>query len=358
MLFFLTLRVFSTPILLDDFSSQEKIAAGKYTYYPYLNTPVNSIEVVDGKLRIMPGINYGAAAHMWNNGERLNHVGDKVSIQIIKLGGGSSCGLYLDSDQAGPLGFGDIRLDRLPAYPYFRGPWGMTPLSANPSNEIVNLEIKLIAFSANTKQLRATLSGIGFSTLAKDFEIQASEIYFGPCAYNRTIQNYAEFDNLIFTPSTYSSWAKIMGLSTGINDGMNSDPNNDGFPNAVHFAFNTNPLGTPTNNKSAIVSNISGNDYLTVTLPIRKGVYFSGAGPLSSASADGFFYKLEASHDMTSGWGSRIVEVIPALIAGLSPLADCDGDGLADWEYRTFRLDQTTSSQKNGFIRASITILE
>jgi hypothetical protein len=51
----------------------------------------------------------------------------------------------------------------------------------------------------------------------------------------------------VTTPLTpYQIWSASKGLTTGVNDSISQDPDNDGIKNVIEFAFNGNPLAADT----------------------------------------------------------------------------------------------------------------
>jgi hypothetical protein len=67
--------------------------------------------------------------------------------------------------------------------------------------------------------------------------------------------------------SSYASWVYTNGLTAGVNDESNDDPDNDGVSNILEFVFGGNPLGTdssvlpdPTMTSTDFVFTFSRND--------------------------------------------------------------------------------------------------
>ena len=90
--------------------------------------------------------------------------------------------------------------------------------------------------------------------------------------------DYSYFDgsnlnNIALTANTapYQTWALSSGLTPGVNDGINNDLNQDGIPNLIHFAYNTNPLGNGSSEGKRQISAIQIGDeqYLSITFPAR-----------------------------------------------------------------------------------------
>lgn len=155
--------------------------------------------------------------------------------------------------------------------------------------------------------------------------------------------------------STYDSWALARGLTIGVNAGFLDDPNGDGIQNIQHFAFDSDPLGFGSGDRKRFPGTleIGGQSYLTLTLPIRTGAVFAGS-PLTSSSVNGVFYQVLGDTDLDEIWPLSVVEVIPALDAGLPPLSDLLPPAGPDWEYRTFRLTQAVGTTPRQFMRAGV----
>ena len=153
----------------------------------------------------------------------------------------------------------------------------------------------------------------------------------------------------------YDHWAASIGLTEGVNDGPEDDPNQDGIVNLHHFAFDSHPLGDGTSEMKLRLTHslIEGDNYLTLTVPIRRGTTFSGNLPLTGLT-DEIKYTLEANNDLDSSWNLVVEEVSPALDAGLPPLRSVSNASIPDWEYRTFRITSPLSSIQNGFIRVGV----
>lgn len=142
----------------------------------------------------------------------------------------------------------------------------------------------------------------------------------------------------------FVAWIGGFGLAIGDQD-KSDDPDADGRNNLLEFALNGNPAigGTNTRERTAI-SNLSGSDYLTLTLPVRVGATFSGPGDLVSAPIDKIIYTVQGSTDLTDFTSNGVMEVTPTLSSGM-PTAD------TGWEYRTFRLTTPLTGNPKGFLR-------
>ena len=105
------------------------------------------------------------------------------------------------------------------------------------------------------------------------------------------------------------------------------DPNGDGKPNIHHLALNTDPLGDGSYEGKLIsaLHEQTGEQYLTLTLPVLDGAIFSGSDALS-ATVDGVVYVIGGSTSLEAMWSEEIEEVAPALDSDLPPLGDFDGE--------------------------------
>ena len=157
---------------------------------------------------------------------------------------------------------------------------------------------------------------------------------------------------LISLANAFDEWAIQSGLELGVNSGILDDPNQDGVTNLQHFALATNPLGSGGNEGKQRVSidTVGGNDYFTITLPVRRGAVFTNF-PTPTTTIDGLTYDIQGTLDLSS-WNIGLAEVTPALSTGLPGLADLDGDGNPDWEYHTFRFENLPLT--GGYFRVKI----
>lgn len=150
--------------------------------------------------------------------------------------------------------------------------------------------------------------------------------------------------------TSYEAWALASGLDEGVNDGMSDDPNSDGVPNIQHFGLDTDPLGsggTEGKQRVALHDPGTGVDVFTLTVSLRSGVPFSGPGINPSLSGDGIIYTIHGDTDLVAPHLLAVEEVTPALAVGLPALS-------AGYEYRTFRLAETTAEQARGFLTIEV----
>ena len=159
----------------------------------------------------------------------------------------------------------------------------------------------------------------------------------------------------------YDDWASETGLQVGVNAGFIDDPNQDGKPNILHFAENTNPLGPGGHEgkRRCRFELINGNNHLVLTTPVRTGATFSGTTSLISSPVDGIAYHIEGDEDLQAPWDLVVTEVTPltlseALASDMPPLGDIDGDGTPDWEYRSFMILESEDNIENAFLRTGV----
>lgn len=152
----------------------------------------------------------------------------------------------------------------------------------------------------------------------------------------------------------YELWAAARGLTAGLNDEPDADPDKDGLTNREHYAFDSDPLagsGDPASGRIKLeLATAGGADkYLTVTLPVRKNAVFSGT-PLAAVK-DGVRYEIHGSTALAAPFSLSAVEILPARSAGMPALTtDTDTTAGPDYEYRTFRLQQPQSALGRAFL--------
>jgi len=176
--------------------------------------------------------------------------------------------------------------------------------------------------------------------------------------YGSTASGATHIDDVHFTGTgmlqvgiadPFPAWIAGFPSLTGGAAAKSADPDGDGRSNLLEFALNGNPTtGVNDGKMRTAVALVSGDVTLTLTLPVRTGVVFSGSGNLVGTSDNGTVtYKIQGSTDLSDFTSTTITEVIPALSAGM-PIPD------SGWEYRTFRLPGTITANPKGFLRATI----
>jgi fibronectin-binding autotransporter adhesin len=167
-------------------------------------------------------------------------------------------------------------------------------------------------------------------------------------------------DVVLYTNSVYDAWAQAMGLTgeLGFENGETDDPDGDGKINRLEFAFDGNPLSSANDGKNVgKVAVVGGSNFLTLTMPIRKGTSFTGSSAKVSNPIDGLIYHIQASHTLAGAWPMVIVEVTgeeaTEIQNGMPALSNRDGGG-ANWEYRTFRAGDPITANPRGFLRGMV----
>jgi len=133
------------------------------------------------------------------------------------------------------------------------------------------------------------------------------------------------------------------------------DPDKDGRENTLEFALDDDPNNASTSGKVvSSVTNINGDDRLTLTFPVRANAVFSAAAPdqkvMESAPVDGLIYRVESSNNLVFGDASSatlVEEVTPALSAGLPALN-------SGWTYRTFSISINPADTSANFMRIAV----
>ncbi len=220
-------------------------------------------------------------------------------------------------------------------------------VTATPSAPVtirVN-SVSLANFSAANRSftLVSTTGGItGFDAGA--FVVDASG--FAPATGSWTVSQSG--NDLVLNFSTvagsnpYDVWAAAEGLA-GADADKSADPDRDGLNNLGEFALNSKPKSAVDPGKMRVaVANIGGSNYLTLTLPVRAGVSFTGDTELVGVGS-GVRYRIQGDTALNA-WASDVDEVAPALSAGL-PVPD------TGWTYRTFRTAAPISPGTRHYLR-------
>ena len=163
--------------------------------------------------------------------------------------------------------------------------------------------------------------------------------------------DFTTLDNSLTT--YYPAWALAMGLTPGVNDGLNDVAVPGGKPNILHYAFDTDPFGDGSNEGKIRTIYVGPPQVteLSIILPIRKGAVFnSGTSPFPFATVGDIRYSIRGSFDLQT-WNERVF-IGTGIPSGLPALRDIDGDGEPDWEYRRFILYPGTSPQ--GFLQGVV----
>ena len=220
----------ATPVVLDDFSSDANFVAGRYTFYHvvnWANVPLaDSVTVSDGTLKIDTiDINgsvrgYATAAQMWNAGEALRRVGDRVSVELTGIADRRTAGLFIDGDLAGRENGAELRWsgwdndlvvsELMPDYGTTVRTTKAPPVTYEPVTDWASvevfMEVRVAAVGPTGLDLIVDVTSDTLEPLSVGFTVPGSQAYFGPVAWNNRIDDpsssyiRAEHDNLIFTP--------------------------------------------------------------------------------------------------------------------------------------------------------------
>lgn len=147
----------------------------------------------------------------------------------------------------------------------------------------------------------------------------------------------------------FTAWIDgFASLTNPADKEADADPDKDGLSNLLEFAFDGDPVSATTTGKVVTkIANVSGDNCLVLTLPVRAGATFAGSGPLTS-TVDELDYAIEGSANLAT-FNLNVTEVTPALSSGLPTLSG------AGWEYRSFRLATPVTSAAAAFLRAKVT---
>ncbi|MEI6536292.1 MAG: hypothetical protein WCN98_13175, partial [Verrucomicrobiaceae bacterium] len=129
----------------------------------------------------------------------------------------------------------------------------------------------------------------------------------------------------------------------------------DGKINLLEFATNDNPnSGNASGKQKGAIGTVSGQQVLTLTVPVRSGATFSGTFDQASAAIDGVIYTIQGTTDLTAGF-TNLVQV--SEVSGGDATAIQNGMPTLDsgWTYRTFRATGYTINSNPVFLRLKVT---
>ncbi|MCH6258455.1 DUF5011 domain-containing protein [Puniceicoccaceae bacterium K14] len=197
------------------------------------------------------------------------------------------------------------------------------------------------------------VSILPFDVSDRDGDSNTSEFYpFDQRGFDRQVSGLVSIGAVEgITTSPYFQWvfSYLPGETDASVIGRDADANGDGETNNDHFALDTNPIGAGGLNGKFFhgVVEDEGEEYFTITLPVRNGAVFYGMNP-AETSIDGVTYLILGG----SGVETYDLEVIEREVAsdGLPALGSFDGIAGTDWEYRSFRLTVPISENPSGFI--------
>jgi hypothetical protein len=176
-----------------------------------------------------------------------------------------------------------------------------TPVTISPtvsgafSNGVWSGNITVTQLATQMK-LRAS-DGLGHVGDSAAFNVAASETADAPLVELPPPASFAAGDSVSLTDGLPAAWKQAHQLTLDPNDPMSGpagDPDGDGIPNLLEYAFNTDPMSPNANPVTASMQENprDGARYLTVTYPRR-------------IDADGLTYTLEVSDDLQT-WSSAV----------------------------------------------------
>jgi len=157
--------------------------------------------------------------------------------------------------------------------------------------------------------------------------------------------------------SAYQLWATSPPNNLVGADALpGSDPDHDGTKNILEFALAGDPKSGSSTGLSfprmATVNSVP--NVLTLTIATRTGAAFSADGNrMKSAAVDGMTYTVEASNTL-GDWGGPVVTEVTGSDASTIHAALPVPVPPAGWTYKTFRTDDSSSSDAQDFIRAVV----
>jgi hypothetical protein len=152
-------------------------------------------------------------------------------------------------------------------------------------------------------------------------------------------------------PYSFNDWANANGLdgSVGRESGMSDNPDGDGLDNLAEYALAGHPLDSNDGAKFFVMRNSNSGEPATekicFTIAVLAGAPVFSGSPSLSSSINGFTYTSEGSLDLID-FTAPIVAVDP-VCNDLAPLP-------ANYEYRSFSMDDTDGSPDRGFLRVKV----
>lgn len=151
----------------------------------------------------------------------------------------------------------------------------------------------------------------------------------------------------------YETWATAKGL-TGGDAAKGADPDGDGAINLLEFATNSDPKAPGSGARVFERVHTFGTDrILTLTVAVRKAAVFAAAGTTQSATKDGVTYTIEGTGTLTDWTSATVTKLNPAdssAVQAALPLPLLD----SDWEWHTFRTDDTVATGLRDYIRLKV----
>lgn len=156
----------------------------------------------------------------------------------------------------------------------------------------------------------------------------------------------------VITTDPYDAWA----TANGITGGKAGDHDGDGVSNLLEFATNSNAASGSSGARAYGRMHVLGGDnVLTYTVAVRKSATFAASGSKQQAVKDKVKYVIEASNDLGTWTSVVVTELNPtdsaAVQAAITPtLPALD----ANWEWHSFRTDDSAPGDSEDFIRLMV----
>jgi len=150
--------------------------------------------------------------------------------------------------------------------------------------------------------------------------------------------------------SPYKSWAVANGLTEGVNDGLNDNPDGDAWNNRAEYALDGDPLNATNDGKvSSMLSDLGGlTNVFLYTFPTLESTSFSGTTALSGTNG-AIVYAVSGTTNLTTSFDLEILNLGFSVTNGMPALN-------SGWIYKTFTFDFYTST--NPFPPAAFIKLE
>lgn len=172
------------------------------------------------------------------------------------------------------------------------------------------------------------------------------EVIYNPTTVQLKVVSESPFDN----------WINAFGIADPTDRTKGANPDSDQLNNLGEFATDGDPTSGASSGKIiGKIARVDGADVLTLTLPVRNGTVTDPAdaagGELGlKQTADGLYYKIQASHEL-GAWTLTVTEVsgpdAAAIQLGMPPLNP-------GWTYRTFRSPGTVAGAPLEFMRVKV----
>ena len=275
----------------------------------------------------------------------VSNLDDPINFQIGNATGGNTVVDIVPA--AGPTvlkGFEIIDPSDAWSRKFYR-PSSVTVAGSNDGINFTSLKVVIPPVPVNNLEIHE------YATLANNTLYARYRITFGPPVGGEYLDvgEFRLFGTVGPAPTALDDW-RLAHFGTSANTGTAAntfDADHDGRVNFLEFATDGHPKsGSDSGKIVSSVADLGGTDYLVLTLPVRIGATFSGSGEKISTPVDGLLYHIQGSTDLTEWTTTPVIEVTPALVAGM-PALDLG------WTYRTFRF-QSQAGKNHGYLRAKI----